>query len=327
MNRMPTSRTHIYKCLFSEILTSELFECGYKIDASFESKRSDRIGLVRVTSERTIRLYINTNFSPDQMFRRADASRELGVICRAYYIANYIRLLESVRERTPRSYFDSLVTLEAICDTLAGKTVLYSPISKKGIRNFRPIDAYCAIRALTEILLKQDDMLTGDSRERCEAVISELISYSAIPEISFENSREPTYSIISDIARLRRLTESSEGTLTNYRFFTSSGAERLLSMTLDELSLLGEQSACEFWAQAAIRLCAISSSLGLHANDAVTRAAEKFREDSVTLMKDCADSKSEILLSDLTAVKRLSGKIGQIFPKSAHTSGAIHYYE
>ncbi len=327
MNRIPTSRTHIYKCLFNEILTNELFACGYKIDASFESKRRDRIGFAKITSDRTIRLLINTNFAPDPIFEGAETSRELGVIYRAYYIASYIRLLESVRERTPRSYFDSLVTLESICDTLEGKVTLYSPISQKGIRNFRPIDAYCAIRALTGIQLRHEDMLAGDIPERCEAAISELISYSALPEICFESSREPAYALISHIARLRRLTGAREDVLLQYKFFTCCGAEKLSQMPLEEISHLGDASACDFWAQAAIRLCAVTSRCGLHADDTVTKAVGRFREDSVTFMKDCADSKSEILRSDLTAVKKLSKKIGEMFPDNAHVCGSIHYYE
>ncbi len=327
MKRIPTSRTHFTKCLFSEILTSELFECGYKIDASFESRRSDRIGYAVITSERAIRLYVNTNFSHDRIFDGAEMPRELSIIYRAYHIATYIRLLESVRERTPRSYFDSLVTLEAICDELDGKFTLYSPLSQGVMKSFRPIDAYCAIRALTEIQLRHGDMLTSSSLERCEARVSELISYSALPEISFENSREPSFALISDMARLSRLATASKNVLSKYRFFTSCGAEKLHQMPLEEISHLGDASDCDFWAQAAIRLCAVTSRCGLHADDTVTKAVGRFRESSITLMKDASAHESELLCRNLTAVKKLSKKLDELFPDSITMSGTIHFYE
>lgn len=327
MKRIPTSRTHFTKCLFSEILTSELFECGYKIDASFESRRSDRIGYAVITSERAIRLYVNTNFSHDRIFDGVEMPRELSIIYRAYHIATYIRLLESVRERPHRSYFDSLVTLEAICDEIEGKFTLYSPLSQGVMKSFRPLDAYCAIRALTEIQLRHGDMLTSSSVERCESKVSELISYSSLPEISFESSREPSFALISDMARLSRLVKTNEDVLSKYRFFTSCGAEKLNQMTLPAIYHLGVATSCEFLIQASLRLCAIMNRAALPSDETAAKAVSSFRENTMTFMKDASAYESELLCRNLTAVKKISKKLDELFPDSITTSGAIHYYE
>ena len=327
MRRVPTSRTHIYKCLFDEILTGELFECGFKIDASFESKGSDRIARVKFTTERDIRLTINTNCASEHIFEGAEMSRELGVIYRAYHIANYIRLLERVRVRIPRSYFDSLVTVEAICDELERMGTLYSPIGDGRIKNFRPLDEYCAIRALTEILLRHGELIEGKQREACEAKINELIAYTALPEICFENSREPSYTLISDLERLYKITGLREEALSRYKLFTSCGAEKIAQMSLQQISDLGEDGTYDFWQQAVVRLCAISNRYGIKQNGALINAAAKYRADAVMFMKDCAGSKSEILRSNLAAVKKLSKRTDELFPDIESSFGALHYYE
>ncbi|MBP3368728.1 MAG: hypothetical protein J6L71_04765, partial [Clostridia bacterium] len=204
---------------------------------------------------------------------------------------------------------------------------LYSPISQNVMKNLRPIDAYCAIRALTEIQLRHGDMLTPSSVERCESKVSELISYSSLPEISFESSREPSFALISDMARLSRLVKTNKDVLSKYRFFTSCGAEKLNQMTLPAIYHLGVATSCEFLIQASLRLCAIMNRAALPSDETAAKAAARFHEDSVMLVKNASAHESELLSRNLTAVKKILKILDELFPDSITTSGAIHYYE
>lgn len=104
MKHRVTQTSHGQKILFDRILSRDLAVCKYNIKAFYKWERSTKIFTLRFLDEKNIEVGINLNIDKG-MFRAGPYSTELDICYRSYFIANYLRCLESAEDTIPSSLF------------------------------------------------------------------------------------------------------------------------------------------------------------------------------------------------------------------------------
>ena len=315
---------------FAALLDTELRFCKHTIGISYEWKKTDQVLSLSVEDNSFVRLWININFGIESLFKTNEKAQELSMRYRAYYISGYIKCLDEVYLNSPRSYYSGLVSLCVINNINSNKKIIsYSPIGKKKPSAFRPVDIHCAAKALIRLVNDYQDILSENEKNGCKEVINNFLTYSLLPEISYENKR-PVYSLLYE--------------LKNYQMNIARGSknEELFPMMMrkEGISLLNLQ-LCDFadelfhnhhpfWTEAAFRLILFydrSFCVESEHAESLRECVNRFRENSVLYYKKLVNADSAMLKDNYMAVKRLSSRMDKAFSSVAAENGALHYFQ
>lgn len=320
-------KTTIYerRALFSELLSADLFSCAFPVEASYEWKRSSQIYSLRFDKDGRILLKVNLNAAEASLPSAGKRSDEIGIRFRAYCISSFIHCLEAARAADPQSYYNGLVTLEAIC-CLAGKTALgFSPLAKKP-QALRPIDVYCAIRALTRLQLECNDLMTESARRACAGWRDVFLLYTQLPELEYAN-RQALFAFPRTMRTLQAHVEAGRLRPEDCTLFSRYGLDRFSELTFGGFISACERSGNSFWGGAAMRLMAFSGSgrFDVDATPGIGDCVAAFGETGAQYAADCADRTDSLLLDNAAAVKRTAQRIGRSIRGARPGCGALHY--
>lgn len=323
--------SHDRKLLFDKILSTELAVCKYKIKAFYEWKNKAQIFSLRFIDTNTVELGINLNFAIEKMFLGSNKAMELTIGYRSYFIATYLRCLESATSTVPSTLFQGLVVLEAIENIHGGTTIApYSPLFSLAALRVKPIDVHCSIRSLSRICVEQTGALSQGVQAKCEDAINWMVSYTRLPEIEYNESNEPEYTVLSDLLRIKKLVTATPALLAQYSLFNQYGILNFDDLTVSDL--LANEALSEFWVGVLIRVLAFSesktSALDVTAFPRIRNGMVKFKEDSVACFNECNMSKQELLSTNLLAIKKIAMKIEQTFFENGSVeTGALHFMQ
>ncbi len=316
------------KATFNSILSKELGGCKHKINARYEWKRQDQVLTISVSLKNTFEVGINLNTGRQEHFGDSANAPMLEILYRAYYISAYIRCLDDANSAAPQSYFSGLVLLCAINSLCGGKKVrAFSPIEKQP-HNLRPIDVHCAIRALTRLTIDYTERIPENSRDDINGIINELLTYSMLPEISY-NGGKAIYSLLQEIRELWGNVTLHRCSITDYTFFDEMVTKECLDLSLNELVLICENSQNLFWGNLMIRLSAhLGKCIDTNKNQEpfITSCIQHFGEDSVRYYRDTEQTENILLSDNLVAIKKLSRMSEQAFSIVTANCGKIHYF-
>ena len=317
------------KIFFESILSHELIGCRHKIKARYEWKRNDRILTVKSVKNDLIEVGINLNTGRHKGSNVFIDRPELNLSYRAYYISTYIRCLDDAAKSTFQSYFTGLVLLSTINILCSKRSVgAYSPIERKPYE-MRPIDVYCAIRALTRLLIDSGDEITETQREGLQDTINELITYTLLPEINYKRAM-PTYSLLQEIRILRENMLTNRCSVENYVLFDEFDIQGFEKKSLQDFAMMCEKKQCVFWGNVAIRLSAyFGERIVIDKSEMpfITNCVQRLDEDLVKYYLDIKGTESLFLLDNYMAIKKLSLKNEYVFSEVTANSGMLHYYQ
>lgn len=331
MTHKSTATSHNRKLLFDRILSAELAVCKYKINAFYEWKNKTQVFSLKFSDPKTVELGINLNFAIENVFRGSNNAMELTIGYRSYFIAVYLRCLESADSAVPCTLFQGLVLLEAIGNMHGGTTITsFSPLLTPSALRVKPIDVHCAIRSLSRICIEQRNFLTQEGRTKCEDALNWMVSYTRLPEVEYKKSKDPEYTVLSDLLYIKKLATATPALLAQYPLFNQYGI-----LDFDDLAvsdLLANEDLSEFWVGVLIRVLAFSeskaSALDVTVFPKIRNGIVKFREDSVAFYNECSMSNQELLRANLLAVKKIAMKIEQtFFENGAVETGALHFVQ
>lgn len=322
------------KMLFYEILSAELGTCRFHIDATYVWKRPEQILSAAFSDAGRLRLEINLHVTKDALFH-GDRAVEHSICFRAYFIAAYIRCIESAYDRLPQTYFEGLVLLNALNDRHSGRRVaVATPIAdKRRPGTLRPLEVHCAILALTRMLLVHAEELSPRERKEAERRRDELLCYSSLPEVAYEKSRQPSHALFSELHRLRQTLASAPQLPEACALFQKNGMQTIREMTVEELLRACEKTEDRFWNGVALRFAACAapgcSRAWFAPTDRIPAEAAQYLEDSVTYFKEQRDTASFLLRENLSAVKQTAGRIQLWIAETEFfgDSGTIHYVQ
>lgn len=331
MSHKSTATSHSRKLLFDRILSAELAVCKYKINAFYEWKNKTQVFSLKFSDPKTVELGINLNFAIEDVFRGSSNAMELTIGYRSYFIAVYLRCLESADNTVSCTLFQGLVLLEAIGNIHGGTTIIsYSPLLTTSALRVKPIDVHCAIRSLSRIYIEQRNFLTQEVQTKCEDALNWMVSYTHLPEVEYKKPKNPEYTVLTDLLYIRELAIDTPALLAQYPLFNQYGI-----LDFDDLSvsdLLANEELSEFWIGVLIRVLAFSkgktSALDVAAFPKIRNGIAKFKEDSVACFNECSMSNQELLRANLLAVKKIAMKIEQtFFENGAVETGALHFVQ
>lgn len=323
-----TSQKH--KFLFNKILSTELSTCKYKIEAFYEWKNKTQIFSLRFKDSTTIELGINLNFAVESIFFGSNKALELTIDYRSYFIVTYLHCLENITNTVPNTLFQGLVALEAIQNIHTTSTITsYSPLAIADLR-LKPIDVHCAIWSLSRICIEQKGAVSQGVQSNCENAISWLVNYTRLPEIEYNESNEPEYSVLSDLLRFKKLAASSPEILAQYSLFNQYGILDFNALTIS--NLLANEALSDFWVGVIIRVLAFSenkpSLLDITALPIIRNGIVRFKKDCLAYFHECSVHKQELLSANLLAIKKTAMKIEQtFFENGAVETGALHFIQ
>ncbi len=315
----PSKMSKIKKLMLDSLLSNELMTSRYKINAFYEWKNELQIFSLKFKSDKEIMLGINLNIT---------AFSELGIYYSAYFISAYMHLLESVEGLQPSSYFNGLAALDAVIDIGGGRMVYaHSPVSNKQIKSLRPIDVYCAIRALARVKLEMGEKAEPALLVEIEKATDTLIEYTCLPEACYCGSSVPRYTSLVMLHGLLELVKSRPDLIGGYAFL--SGFAELSFDKISFFEVFEKVKQSELFKGLLIRLFALCN------NSPVTVRADshkelcdcilKFKEDMLSCFKACNQSESKLLRDNLSAAKRLAGKLEQVISDNNAESGTVHF--
>lgn len=320
------------KFVFNSLLSNELRDSSYRIDARYEWKYKDQILSFRVIDNCTMRLGINLNFKENELFSDNNLIEEINVKYRAYYISSYVHCMELATVSNPKSYFDGLVLLCAINNILSKrKSVSLSPLMNRRHTIFRPIDVYCAIRALSRLIIEYNNMLLESQKVELNAAINALILYSLLPEINYMRKR-PMYSLLCEIKELQRnIYLAGEGWMDTFPLFKEYEINSLSDATLDYFLDKCSQSQNAFWTGITMRLM-IYAGCGIEVDktekmNGLIDCIQKYKKDCVNYFMDMQKNSNILLADNYIAIKKIIGKLHKTFTFLPIVSGALHYYQ
>lgn len=325
-----TDTTYSRKIAFNTILSKELQECDFTIDASYESMSRNQVMSTCISGNRTIHLKINISFKAEKAFSDCMNPMEMSIIFRAYFITNYIRCLESAKNAVPTSYFSGLVTLESTGDLLSGKKIVSSVPDIVGENKYlRPIDVNCAIKAMTRVLLTNKTHLPETAEKACQDYIEALIAYTGVPETEYIGSKHAVYTVLHDADLLKSLVREHPEVISEYRLFSNVGFSASDTLSLDELFSACDDSEDKFWSGMIVRMLAITH------NDEIFKKHFKHLSFKNSYQDFCTNSielyyepyeQIPLLKNNRQAVQRLIKGAEQ--PTPVNTSlfvGTVHY--
>lgn len=329
--RTLASTSHGRKILFDKILSAELAVCKYKIKAFYEWKNKAQIFSLRFIDTNTVELGININFAMENVFFGSNKAMELTIGYRSYYIAAYLRCLESATSTVPDTLFQGLVVLEAI-ETIHGGTAIasYSPLSFSVASRVKPIVVHCAIRSLSRICMEQSGFLSHEVQTKCDDAINWMVSYTCLPEVEYNKPKKPEYTVFSDLLCIKKLVTVTPTLLEQYSLFNQYGILNFDVLTVS--NILANDELSDFWISVLIRVLAFSmgkaSVLDVASFPQIRKGIVKFKENSLAYYNECGTSNKELLSANLLAIKKIAMKIEQtFFENGAVETGALHFVQ
>ena len=317
------------KALFNSLLSNELSNCRYRINARYEWKASNQIFSFRVPQSNVIYVRINLNIGMHEIFRDSLDGFRLNLIYRAYYISTYIHCLEAVSDTIPQSYFFGLALLCAINNLSKKKQVTScSPIEKKPY-DLQPIDIYCAIQGLTRSSSNYSEMFSEISKTKCDCVIENLLTYSMLPEIGYKKGK-PIYSLLWEMKDFQQNVMKKRCSLDDFYFFSANEIHNFDKVYVSDLIEMSAIMKNPFWDGIILRLFAFSGeSYDFEKNKDTyfINCIRQFMADSVKYYKVAKETDNLLLLANYTVVKGVSKKIETAFTSVTAESGMIHYYQ
>lgn len=318
------------KMVFNALLSNELSNCKYKVDASYEWRNTNQILSLRFSEKQVIQLSVNLNIGAERIFRNSDKAAELCLRYRAYYISNYIHCLEAATTINPQSYFSGLVTLCAINNICnKGEITSFSPIMDKRPRMLKPIDVHCAIRALTRLIIDCNAIISPDTKRECDVVINNLLTYSLLPEIGYKRTR-PVYSLLCEIKELQQNTTVGKNPMSIFPLFEENNINNFEELTLDDLIIVCNQIQNPFWTGVIMRLLSFTEEklrVGIGQDTHLRDCIYQYEDDSVKYFVDIKKVNDTLLTDNYVAVRRLARRFNKVFTVVSAGSGALHYYQ
>ena len=209
------------------------------------------------------------------------------------------------------------------------KAVICSPIERKKTIELSPISMFCAIRALTRISVEYSDLLTDSTKHKCEDTISDLLTYSSLPEIGYKKAA-PVYSLLMEIKELYQSIMNQKCVLNEFSLFVDNGINSFTEINLKQLTIICEENPNPFWAGTLMRLYAHTHSKWYSQkdyNDYMVGFVQQFSKECVSYCIDTQNTNEIFLADNLIAIKRLSVKIDKAFPGVLSTDGKLHFYQ
>lgn len=242
---------------------------------------------------------------------------------REYYMSAYNGCIRNTAKESPQSYFAGLVLLCAINDICGVNAHFF-----KAYRTvcLRPIDVYCAKQAFEQII---SDDIVRENRSKCSSISDDLHTFSILPEIGYYKSR-PVYSLLSELRQLQDNIDDNRCVLKDYELFRSIGITDFGNVNFGDLIHLCEENKNAFLDGVMIRLIAHSGDKAgyLTGNDNYCkRCIDSFAKATFNYCNRVNEAKSQLLLDNYFAIKRLSRKIEQTFYSFDADSGMLHYYQ
>lgn len=320
------------KLLFNRILSKELAAGNFRVEASYESTSRQKV-VSACVSDKAIRIKVNISFDKESFFSDCDDPMELSLIYRAYFIAAYIKCLENAKEAVPDSYFEGIVTLDAIYDLVTGKrAVLCNPDLSSRVKSLRPVDVHCAIRAMTRLLIEFGTALTETATFQCEKYIDCLIDYTSLPEVEYNCSKYAFYTVLNETAKLKKLISEYPYVTEKFALFSS------YAITSDGLTDVGSLlSLCDekgggFIPAMLMRMFAFSAEdnqrlKGVLSHRCVIESYQDFCRSSVLYYSEDTE-KSILLKENWRAIQNIAERIEKLmYDEVQLQSGAVHFAE
>lgn len=330
--RVLTNTSYRRKAFLNTILSRELETCAFSINACYESVSNKQIMSIRVSDNRTICLNININSSEEKIFFGCTNSLEMSLAFRAYFVVNYIRCLETAKSAEPSSFFSGLVILESVGSLLSDKkTVSCVPDIRGENKNLRPIDVYCAIRAMTRVMLTYKSSLSDEAERACETYINTLVAYTGIPETEYRGSKYAEYTVLCETEMLKSFVSKYPDITNEYMLFCRVGFSPSDNYSIDELLSACDNSKDKFWPGMIFRILAITQN---------TEALKKYLEHP-SLKSSCQEfcinsmeyyyesqEQSLLLSNNWQAVQQIIKVTNQLeIIDEYHRSGMVHFIQ
>lgn len=327
---MIMSSVHKKKEAFNCLLSQELSNCKHIIEARYDWQTPDQVFSFCLKNERTIQISINLNCSEELLFANNKKKTDLTIFYRAFFINAYIRYIEDAFYKTPNSYNEGLVTICAI-NSLCKKrgSVSASSVTSNRYVELSPIDVFCAIRALTRMLIDFRPTLSTEEQQQCEILVDYLLSYSLMPEVAYHKGK-PVYSLPFEMKKTQHIIDSNKGLLQSFPLMKDVDFTLLREMTRIDVVEMLNHTKHPFWVGAALRLA-------LYAHDGKGTSLELFKlhEDTMRMFKeDCSrfcieirNTNSTLLRDDYNAIKRLVANTEEPAVQSSAEYGSFHYYK
>ena len=333
MNNIKLSQTSYgRKILFSKILSAELCDCKYKIDAFFEWAPHNQVFSVSLRNDGVMRLAINLNAKEDALFGYGANAVEFSVLYRAYFIANYIRAIEGVCSACPSSYYAGILTLGVINNICSGIGIKgYTPTYLTPKVSLNLIDFQCGIQAMTRLMIEHSTEFSREDQTKIQRYVNMLIDYRSLPEVAYSNSSYPVYTCISELKKLQKTLSFVPTAVENFALLKPCGG--IIGKEINATSLLHlyQKTDDVLWLGLYMRILALSG--GKHMltdrllNDKLQDCITQFRKDSLAYYSENNNAQQKILKDNLLAIIFLSDKVNQICSNNECLgSGIIHYY-
>lgn len=305
------------RTVFEEILSAQLGASALRIDAFYESGPREQVMRVCCVDGHTVQVGINLSFKEATTFAGCDDAMGLTTAFRALFIAQYMRCLETAKEVVPSSLFAGWVTLDAIGDVFSGeKRAVYLPDAFGKNKWLRPIDVHCAIRAMTGMMMMYDSVLSDEAKHRAERYMDMLVTYTGMPDVTYEGSAHPCYTVVCEIERLTALIRSQPDVLRECAVFRNVQCDDVKRL----LDVCGEADDV-FLPAVIVRLSAMARA-GWTEHPVFANAYATFCESGVAFCSEVRQE-STLLRDTRRAVQRLVSGTEQwkINPRS----GGVHY--
>lgn len=317
-----TDTNYRRKLLFNEILSAQLATSAFRVDAVYESAAREQVASVRCFGEQTVRLGINLSFKTEAMFAGCADPLVPSIAFRAYSIVQYIRCLESAKGATPSSLFAGWVTLDAIGDRVLGNKQTLCVPNAYGVNILlRPMDVHCAIRAMTSVLIQYEDTLPNEVKQRCQAYIDTLITYTGMPEVTYTGSTQPCYTVVCEVKRLAAVLARVPEAVQEYAVFHQVGFTALDALDVTALLDRCDQAENTVWPAVILRLSAVTHT-GLLSHPALERSYASFCENGVAF---CSEQRADsVLLRDTRRAMQQLVRETASMAESNTLSGRVH---
>lgn len=336
MNSMDKFRPEITssrnKLILNQILQANLYECKYKIVASYTWERNDQVFSAVLGRDKILRLTINLNCVNSPLFEGCPHAKELLLFYRAYFIESFIRFLEKATEQNPSDYFAGVVLLEVVSGICSNQRFVgYDIICSGKKRTISSVDIQCAIQALTRLMIAFSDEFDQNQATKCRNYINSLLDYTNAPEILYVNSSRPAYVCTAVFTKLQKLLKTKADELQKYAFFRRIGLVNMEDFSLCTLENACLRSESPVLLGLYIRLVANSS---YHSTSSELLSLESFRDCVIRLKESYVsfylqyNNSSDYFLKDnIEAIKLLSRGLNSEYKEIiSDESGVLHYY-
>lgn len=187
------------KLLFSDILEKEVKSGLFDIQVSFVWETPATVMRLQVADGTVLHLTVNLHAGETALFLGCPRAKEMQAAFRAYYIAHYIERLQTAHSHTPTSYFDGLVTLDALAVLHLHRTdTAVSPLARKSRRGLHPLHIACTRIALARVT-ETYALPQGEETEKM------LAAYCCLPEVVYDAKGHAEFSALWAARTLKAL--------------------------------------------------------------------------------------------------------------------------